>query len=134
ACIDLEKRVLRIKGREVAFLAEDELPDKARTGTSAGLEASASNPDSDTTSAPTSAPAFSVARPTQPSRSSSFPGGGNTLSLAPALGQTQPWRQQMQRQFPESSIQTLLDLGATRDQAIQFLHALGGNVDVAASS
>ncbi|KAG9074196.1 hypothetical protein FRC06_010868, partial [Ceratobasidium sp. 370] len=111
------------------------LPDKARTGTSAELNASASNPNLDApTSAPTSAPTFSAARHTQPSRSSSFPGSGNTVGLAPALGQTQPWRQQMQRQFPESSIQTLIDLGATRDQAIQFLHALDGNVDVAASS
>ena len=30
ACIDLEKNVLRIQGREVSFLAEHELPDKAR--------------------------------------------------------------------------------------------------------
>jgi len=30
ACIDLEKNVLRIQGREVRFLAEHELPNKAR--------------------------------------------------------------------------------------------------------
>jgi len=30
ACIDLEKNCLRIQGREVRFLAEHELPDKAR--------------------------------------------------------------------------------------------------------
>ena len=30
ACIDLEKNVLRIQGREVPFLAEHELPEKAR--------------------------------------------------------------------------------------------------------
>jgi DNA damage-inducible protein 1 len=30
ACIDLEKNVLRIQGREVPFLAEHELPNKAR--------------------------------------------------------------------------------------------------------
>ena len=30
ACIDLEKNVLRIQGREVRFLAEHELPEKAR--------------------------------------------------------------------------------------------------------
>ena len=30
ACIDLEKNVLRIQGREVSFLPEHELPEKAR--------------------------------------------------------------------------------------------------------
>ncbi|KAG8702045.1 DNA damage-inducible protein 1 [Ceratobasidium sp. 394] len=134
ACIDLEKGVLRIKGREVAFLAEHQLPDKARMDTSAELEASGSNPNSDaSSSAPTPASAPSAAHPTAPSRSSSFPGGGNTLGSAPASGQGQPRRQQAQPQFPESSIQTLVDLGATRDQAIQLLHASGGNVDIAAS-
>ncbi|KAG8747069.1 DNA damage-inducible protein 1 [Ceratobasidium sp. 414] len=134
ACIDLEKGVLRIKGREVHFLAEHELPDKARLDTSAELEASASNPNSDApASAPAPAPAPAAARPTPPLRSSSFPGGGNTLGSAPASGQTQPRRQQTQPQFPESSIQTLVGLGADREQAIQLLHASRGDVEVAAS-
>ena len=30
ACIDLEKNVLRIQGREIPFLSEHELPEKAR--------------------------------------------------------------------------------------------------------
>ncbi|KAG9076830.1 DNA damage-inducible protein 1 [Ceratobasidium sp. 370] len=116
------------------------LPDKARMDTSAELEASASNPNPNS-DAPTSAPtpasasvsAPSAARPTQPLRHSSFPGSGNTLGSAPAPGQPRPQRQQTQPQFPESSIQTLIEFGATRDQAIQLLHASNGNVDMAAS-
>lgn len=44
ACIDLEKNALRIQGREVQFLAEHELPDKARDMGEATLEEGPSNP------------------------------------------------------------------------------------------
>ena len=36
-CIDLEKNVLQIQGREVRFLSEHELPDKARNSYEPGL-------------------------------------------------------------------------------------------------
>ncbi|KAG9091557.1 DNA damage-inducible protein 1, partial [Ceratobasidium sp. 392] len=138
ACIDLEKGVLRIQGREVAFLAEHELPDKARMDTSAELEAANSNanPNTSTSSAPTPA-APTPARSSQPSRpSSGFPGSGSTLGAAPAPGPAQPREQQQQPpqpQFPEEHINTLMGLGATRTDAIQLLQASGGNLDVAAS-
>ncbi|KAG8765524.1 DNA damage-inducible protein 1 [Ceratobasidium sp. 428] len=142
ACIDLEKGVLRIQGREVAFLAEHELPDKARMDTSADLEGANSNPDANasTSSAPGAASAPSAAPSSQTSRpASGFPGSGNTLGSAPASGPaTQPRRPQSQSQpqrpqFPETDIETLCGLGATREQAIQLLQASGGNMDIAAS-
>ena len=56
ACIDLEKNVLRIQGREVSFLPEHELPEKARNpGLHAELEAGASGSDSGAAGASASA-------------------------------------------------------------------------------
>lgn len=57
-----------------------------------------------------------------------FPGAGHTLSSAPAGGPAGTGAR-----YPESDVQALLGLGASREQAIQLLNASGGNVDVAAS-
>lgn len=122
ACIDLEKNVLRIQGREVRFLAEHELPDKARIMESGGAE--------DVPSASAGA-SSSGPRPSQP-----FPGSGNTLGAAPAPAgatRTAPNAPQQRTQFSEEAIQTLMNLGATRDLAISTLEAAAGNIDVAAS-
>lgn len=117
ACIDLEKNVLRIQGREVKFLSEHELPDKARDfGSGEPSEA-----------------------PNQQSRSStgsSFPGGGNTLGGPPAQNLGRPNASHSRHnssEFPEAHITMLMDLGATREVAISSLKAAGGNIDVAAS-
>lgn len=117
ACIDLEKGVLRIQGREVKFLAEHELPKKFREAPF-GPELADSNP-------PQTAP-----QNAGPS-STSFPGGGNTLGSTPA-GTSAPTRQAPSR-FSEHDITTIMNLGATREMAIQLLEAAGGNVDAAAS-
>lgn len=122
ACIDLSKNVLRIQGREVGFLSEHELPDKARNdelmaeqeallSSSSGL-----NPG--------------------PSTPSSFPGGGRTLGAAPApvAGAGRPVAAPPPaNKYPEEHIRMLVDLGATREVAISKLDAAGGNVEVAAS-
>src|SRR6267154_363007 len=80
ACIDLEKSVLRIQGREVRCLSEHELPEKARSMDLGMEDASAS----------TSGSSSSVPRPARSSGGgsggngwSSFPGGGNMLGSAP---------------------------------------------------
>lgn len=137
ACIDLEKGALRIQGREVKFLAEHELPDKARMDTSADLEGSNSNSNagaSTSTSPPRPAtqPASSSRTPAQ------FPGGGNTLGAPPSAGPGRtparpPAPPQAQPSFPEESLQALMGFGATREQAIQLLQASGGDLNVAAS-
>ena len=133
ACIDLEKNVLRIQGREVKFLAEHELPEKARVFEQGQGQESGSQPSG---SGPSNPPA-----PTGQSQGSSFPGSGSTLGAPPQARAevTQPQPQQPQTQqppasrYPESSIKLLMDLGVTREVAIQSLDASGGNVDVAAS-
>ena len=132
ACIDLEKNVLRIQGREVSFLPEHELPEKARNpGLHAELEAGASGSDSGAAGASTSA---SGAR----GGAGTFPGAGHTLGAAPApvgAGRGGPAGapSQARSRHSEDAINTLIGLGASRDTAIQLLDAAGGNVDVAAA-
>ncbi|KDR84135.1 hypothetical protein GALMADRAFT_699820 [Galerina marginata CBS 339.88] len=128
ACIDLEKGVLRIQGREVRFLSEHELPDKARDPQEppelATAPPSSAGPSTSTT-APSPGPA-------------PFPGGGRTIGGTPAgsPGAAPAPARAAQRppaNHPEQSIRMLMDLGATRELAISTLDAAGGNVDVAAS-
>ncbi|KAF7332703.1 DNA damage-inducible v-SNARE binding protein [Mycena kentingensis (nom. inval.)] len=122
ACIDLEKGVLRVRDREVRFLSEHELPEKAKELWMPEEEAVASG--SGSASAPPS--------------TSSFPGGGNTLGSAPrtsvpAAAAPPSTPAPTSSRHPESSIRVLMDLGATREVAISSLDAAGGNIDVAAS-
>jgi len=134
ACIDLEKGVLRIQGREVKFLAEHELPEKARVFELGHGQESGSQPSGSGSSNPSTS--------TGQSQGSSFPGHGNKLGVPPKTqaerSQPQPQQPQTQQQpstsrYPESSITALMDLGATRELAIQYLDASGGNIDMAAS-
>lgn len=131
ACIDLEKGVLRIQGREVKFLAEHELPNQGNVFDSTDNQESASRP-----SGPGSL------NPTSTGEGSSFPGEGHSLGATPRTQDTKPQppqsRQSQTQQppgsrYPESSIKPLMDLGVTRELAIQFLDQSGGDVDVAAS-
>ncbi|KAH8096663.1 hypothetical protein BXZ70DRAFT_329149 [Cristinia sonorae] len=117
ACIDLEKNVLRIQNREVKFLAEHELPDKARS-----FEAGIVDDQ----------PAADSATP-QGQSSAQFPGSGSTLGSAPASVPSAVQPQAASSRFPEAAITTLMGLGATRELAISSLEAAGGNVDIAAS-
>ncbi|KDQ29632.1 hypothetical protein PLEOSDRAFT_1083263 [Pleurotus ostreatus PC15] len=115
--INLEKNVLRIQSREVKFLSEHELPDKARDFGS-GEPSETSN------------------QPSGSSAGSSFPGGGNTLGGAPAQNLGRPnagHSRHSSSEYPEAHITMLMDLGATREVAISSLKAAGGNIDVAAS-
>jgi len=134
ACIDLEKGVLRIQGREVRFLAEHELPEKARVFEVGNGQESTSQPSGSGSSNPTTSAGQN--------QGSSFPGQGSTLGAPPRTqpetSQSLPRQPQAQQsattpRYPESSIRLLMDLGATRELAIQYLDASGGNVDMAAS-
>lgn len=125
ACIDLEKNVLRIQGREVKFLAEHELPDKARifeTGEADSIPSG--NPQAGPSNQPSGA--------SQP-----FPGSGQTIGSAPAPGAGRgapaAGAAQVQSRYSEEAITTLMGLGVSREVAISTLDAAGGNIDVAAS-
>lgn len=119
ACIDLEKNALRIQGREVQFLSEHELPEKAR--------------DPIHLDPATDAPAPEATAPSA-AASTSFPGGGRSLGAVASGRTTAPTPQRARsNNHPEESIRMLMDLGASRELAISTLEASGGNVDVAAS-
>ncbi|KAG9045483.1 DNA damage-inducible protein 1 [Tulasnella sp. UAMH 9824] len=124
ACIDLERNVLRIRGREVSFLPEHELPKNA-------LGQDAQLADTPTQPGPAPAPGPSASQPR-------FPGAGQSLSSAPspspALG-SQPSgpRGGASQRFPEKDVQAIMALGVDRNMALQVLEAAGGNVDVACS-
>lgn len=123
ACIDLEKGVLRIQGREVKFLAEHELPEKARQEMEPASATSASAQEAGPSSSAAQQPAF--------------PGSGHTLGAAPQAGRGRgapgAGANTSQSRYSEDTIQTLMGLGVSREAAIRTLDAAGGNLDVAAS-
>lgn len=128
ACIDLENNVLRIKGREMAFLSEHELPDKAKTDHAALKdEPSQSQPSTSTSAAP----------PPQ----QSFPGTGQRLNEASQLPTPQsrppatgtPGSGPPPAPFPENDIQMIMGMGVSRQEAIRALELANGNVDYAGS-
>ncbi|KAG8926531.1 DNA damage-inducible protein 1 [Tulasnella sp. 418] len=134
ACIDLEKNVLRIQGREVQFLPEHELP---RRGPEAPSELQ--NPSGPSTSGPSTSsaqpPSQQQQQPQQP-QPQHFPGSGHTLgsvSGSSQARQTPPTRPPASSEFPEDHIKMLINFGATREEAIELLRQVGGNVEVAAS-
>ncbi|KAG6334101.1 hypothetical protein ID866_4993 [Astraeus odoratus] len=144
ACIDLEKNVLRIQQREVPFLPEHELPEKARE-----MERGLEYPPSQT-AGPSSAGAGLGAGPVGSSIGHGhtrtigpnageglFPGSGQRLGAEPAAsnppGSHQIARPAATSAHPERSIQTIMDLGVSREEAVRLLDSAGGSVDVAAS-
>jgi DNA damage-inducible protein 1 len=132
AIIDLQKNVLRIQGREVKFLAEHELPDKARIIENAEIN--------DTMPvASTSEATRRDSRRGSPSRSGHFPGSGHTLGRTPRPSQQSRGASRSRQSsldnggFPERDIATVVGLGVSREVAIRTLRLAAGNVDVAAS-
>lgn len=132
ASIDLAKDKLIIQGVEVPFLGEAEIPKdfeealeeeptvKGPGGTTIGGRSGAiSQPG------PSSGPSSGGAGP-----SSSAPAPATTPSAAPAPA---PAAASGQSQFPDESIERLVQLGFPRDAAIRALEATGGNLDFAAS-
>jgi DNA damage-inducible protein 1 len=127
ACIDLQKDVLRIQGREVKFLPEHELP----------LSAQDIDPEALASASTSIGTGTGSVNPSGGSSGPSFPGSGRAIGSSPGAGARpslshQASSPQSSRQS-EVSIKTLMDLGASREQAISLLDAAGGNVDVAAS-
>jgi len=119
ACIDLGKSVLRIQDREVSFLPEHELPEKAHIDElSEALEASAG-------ASSIKASGAGLLDPGQKA--------GPSTTAGPSRPRN-PSRPASNSRYPETAIQTIMDLGGvSREVAISTLDAAGGNVDVAAS-
>ncbi|RXK37373.1 DNA damage-inducible protein 1 [Tremella mesenterica] len=126
-CIDLSTNSLRIRGTDIPFLPEHELPDKARRQREAEVA-------SEVGDAATRGLNPGLASPAQETRQ--FPGAG--AALGSSSGTSRPSASGASGSAPGGGarardIETLVGLGAPRDQAVQLLEAAGGDVDVAAS-
>ncbi|CAG8597659.1 11143_t:CDS:10 [Scutellospora calospora] len=114
ACIDLKRKALIINDVAIPFLAEHELPERARMRVQDNnLQNANSNATSTNTQAESSATSSTTVIPPVSSNSSPPPAS--------------------QSQYPEEHIMTLTSMGIPRDEAIRLLDATNGNVDAAAS-
>jgi len=139
ACIDLSKDKLIIQGVEVPFLGEADIPKNMEEeraeepkvagpgGTTIGARSGAvSGPSASSTSQGGAPPPPPPATTAASSSSSRTPAHASSTP-APRAGAppAQPF-------FPPESIDQLVALGFTRDQAVNALAACGGNVEYAA--
>lgn len=115
ACIDLSKDKLVIQGVEVSFLGEADIPknveeERAEEPKVAGPGGTTIGGRSGVVSGPSS----------------------STATPAPAAAARPPPQQAAQPTFPQESIDQLVALGFSRDEAVNALAACGGNVEYAA--
>lgn len=137
ASIDLSKDKLVIQGQEIPFLGEAEIPKEEEAvlneptmpgpaGTSIGQETGAVVPPEG--SAHQAAEASSSQQPSNPPQPQSAATSTPTASSNPGAGAGAGAAVNVSPQH----IETLMGMGATREQAIQALQAAEDNVDVAA--
>ncbi|KAJ2157170.1 DNA damage-inducible protein 1 [Coemansia sp. RSA 552] len=103
-CIDLKQNALVIGDENIPFLPEHLIP-KEMDGAAAPMAAPPSAASSSAAATPTSA--------------------------TPATSQSQ--QPQLPPRFGDEAIQTIMNLGVGRDEAIRFLEQANGNVELAAS-
>lgn len=145
ACIDLEKNCLRIQGREIRFLAEHELPSKAHQAEELAEELEAASVKPGAKGIAPTAPHPIPSSSSSGAPKQAFPGAGQSLGAPPSLASSAPASTNEASPFPETDIQAvstffasplcglikdvlqIVNLGVSREQAIQTLTAAGGN-------
>jgi DNA damage-inducible protein 1 len=145
ACIDLEKNCLRIQGREIRFLAEHELPSKAHQAEELAEELEAASVKPSAKGIAPTAPHPIPSSSSSGAPKQAFPGAGQSLGAPPSLASSAPASTNEASPFPETDIQAvstffasplcglikdvlqIVNLGVSREQAIQTLTAAGGN-------
>ncbi|KAF9151553.1 DNA damage-inducible protein 1 [Linnemannia schmuckeri] len=144
ASIDLKKDCLIINDHEIRFLSEHELPSSAKDSSELTPEelasiggaksdaAAAAASSSSSSSAPAATNTFGSASttPAPPATPVAAPVAASVRASTPAAS-AQPAGGRPT--FPEKDIETLMGLGASREQVVSALEAAGGNVDFAAS-
>ncbi|KAL8936766.1 MAG: hypothetical protein Q9211_004026 [Gyalolechia sp. 1 TL-2023] len=127
ACIDLRKGKLIIQDAEVPFLGEADIP---KFGETIPSEEAVPGPAGMRTSA--------ISGAVQPPVGSSESSGSqrpthSNVSSEPAPRNTgQPTTASSESRFPAADIAKLMELGVSREEAINALELAGGNVDIAA--
>jgi DNA damage-inducible protein 1 len=125
ACIDLSKDKLVIQGVEVPFLGEADIPKNMEE--ERAEEPKVAGPGGTTIGARSGA----VSGPSSTSQGGAPP----ATSAAPSVSSSTPAPRAAappQPSFPPESIDQLVALGFTREQAVNALAACGGNVEYAA--
>ncbi|KAI3633774.1 hypothetical protein MIR68_008106 [Amoeboaphelidium protococcarum] len=132
ACIDLEKNVLRIGEFETHFLSENELPDYAKREYSGEVaqKSPVTQKPQQLLSSGNQANNFGSQQVGSSSSASKSDNNSQMRQVTQSTGGTQ---QSSTAQFPDASIQSLINIGMSRDEAIKALRATNGNVEVAAS-
>jgi DNA damage-inducible protein 1 len=125
ACIDLGKNCLRINNEEIAFLPEHELPDRYREKNQEAAAEAESHAASTALSSSSTAPA--------PVSSSSSAAVATAAPAPKSPAKPTNTAAASQGQFPEQVIQGIMDLGASRAEALMVLEQSGGNAEVAAN-
>lgn len=139
ATIDLARNKLIIRGEEVEFLGESDIPKETEDavndeptvpgpgGTTIGARSGAVTGPSSSTPNPSGS---SVPVPSRPQDTA--PPTGPSAAAAPASRPAAPPTPAARTTFPESDINALLALGCDRQTAIHALQASNGNVEYAA--
>lgn len=126
ATLDLSKDKLIIQGVEVPFLGEADIPKNMEE--ERAEEPKVAGPGGTTIGARSGA----VSGPEQGSSAPQQPQSAAPPSVNPAPRAAAPRPQRAEPSFPPESIDQLVALGFTREQAINALAACGGNVEYAA--
>ena len=128
ACIDLKRNCLIIEGREIPFLGEADLPNRFQDLSEPTVEGPAGTKIGGISG--------SIIPPNPSSRSSEVTEDRNVT--APSLTSAAPPSQIPQAQsadnsrFPIAHINQLVALGFTRDEAVNALEMVNGNIEEAA--
>ena len=143
AIIDLNKNALVIRGEDVPFLPEAECPKEdprlaneptisgpagMKTGAISGAVSKTSDPGEGSSSQQSRILPSVSSSLIKPEQQPISPHPNPPTATEPETN-TQP----VETQFPSADIATLVEMGLSREQAIQSLEAAGGNVLVAAS-
>lgn len=126
ATLDLSKDKLIIQGVEVPFLGEADIPKNMEE--ERAEEPKVAGPGGTTIGARSGA----VSGPEQGSSAPQQPQIAAPPSVDPAPRAAAPRPQRVEPSFPPESIDQLVALGFTREQAVNALAACGGNVEYAA--
>lgn len=144
ASIDLSKDRLIIQGVEVPFLGEADIPKSLEEAQSdepkvAGPGGATIGGRTGAITGPAAQQAAEQAGPSTPqpqSQSQGFQSQGRTLGSAPSSSPAPQQPQQAtspQQAISAQAVETIMALGFSREEAMGALHAVGGNIEMAAA-